>query len=152
MRDVPFLEAVRTSQRTQIFYEAPHRLVETLKDVVEILGADRRVVVGREVTKLHEEFLRGHAGDVLAALEKRDEVKGEITLLIAKAEENPAPRPPRRNGIAKRVRELMNTDDVGREERAEAGGKRVWPFQERSLSRMAAHQVAAYRAWRSSRP
>ncbi len=81
------LEAIRTSPRTQVFYEAPHRVVETLADVVEILGSVRHVVVAREVTKLHEEFLRGRAGEVLEALKSRDGVKGEITLLIGKAEE-----------------------------------------------------------------
>jgi 16S rRNA (cytidine1402-2'-O)-methyltransferase len=80
------LEAIRVSPRTQLFYEAPHRIVEALADVVETLGKDRHVVIAREVTKLHEEFLRGRAGDVLDALKLRDGVKGEITLLIGKAE------------------------------------------------------------------
>src|SRR5580692_6367446 len=62
------LEAVRTSPRTQVFYEAPHRIVETLADVVEVLGDTRHVVIAREVTKLHEEFLRGRAGEVLQTL------------------------------------------------------------------------------------
>jgi len=82
------LEAIRDSPRTQVFYEAPHRIVESLADVVEVLGADRPVVVAREVTKLHEEFLRGRAGEVLETLKARDAVKGEITLLIGKAEED----------------------------------------------------------------
>src|SRR5437660_9843351 len=81
------LEAVRSSPRTQVFYEAPHRVVETLSDVVEVLGVARHVVVAREVTKVHEEFLRGRAGEVLGTLKARDGVKGEITLLIGKAEE-----------------------------------------------------------------
>jgi 16S rRNA (cytidine1402-2'-O)-methyltransferase len=81
------LESVRDSPRTQVFYEAPHRVKETLNDMVEVLGAARRVVVAREVTKLHEEFLRGNAGDLLETLKSRGEVKGEITLLIGKAEE-----------------------------------------------------------------
>src|SRR5580700_2159041 len=81
------LEAIKTSPRTQVFYEAPHRIVETLVDVVEVLGNDRQVVIAREVTKLHEEFLRGRAGEVLETLTARDGVKGEITLLIGKAEE-----------------------------------------------------------------
>ncbi|MGA9391418.1 MAG: 16S rRNA (cytidine(1402)-2'-O)-methyltransferase [Candidatus Sulfotelmatobacter sp.] len=81
------LEAVKTSPRTQVFYEAPHRVVETLTDVVEVLGDVRHVVVAREVTKLHEEFLRGRAGEVLETLKSRDGVKGEITLLIGKADE-----------------------------------------------------------------
>ena len=81
------LEAVKSSPRTQVFYEAPHRIVETLTDVVEVLGEARHVVVAREVTKLHEEFLRGRAGEVLDNLKARETVKGEITLLIGKAEE-----------------------------------------------------------------
>src|SRR6201984_971406 len=62
------LESVRESPRTQVFYEAPHRLLETLADVSEVLGEARHVVVAREVTKLHEEFLRGRADEVLAQL------------------------------------------------------------------------------------
>jgi 16S rRNA (cytidine1402-2'-O)-methyltransferase len=84
------LEGIKNSPRTQVFYEAPHRVVEALEDVVEVLGAGRNVVVAREVTKLHEEFLRGRAGEVLENLKARDVVKGEITLLIGKAEESDA--------------------------------------------------------------
>jgi 16S rRNA (cytidine1402-2'-O)-methyltransferase len=81
------LEAVKTSPRTQVFYETPHRILDALADVVEVLGRDRHVVIAREVTKLHEEFLRGRAGEILETLQARDGVKGEITLLIGKAEE-----------------------------------------------------------------
>jgi 16S rRNA (cytidine1402-2'-O)-methyltransferase len=81
------LEAIRSSPRPQVFYEAPHRIVETLTDVVEVMGESRHVVVAREVTKLHEEFLRGRAGEIFEALKARDGVKGEITLLIGKADE-----------------------------------------------------------------
>ncbi len=81
------LEAIRSSPRTQVFYEAPHRIVDALTDVCEVLGNARHVVIAREVTKLHEEFLRGRAGEVLETLKARDGVKGEITLLIGKAEE-----------------------------------------------------------------
>jgi 16S rRNA (cytidine1402-2'-O)-methyltransferase len=81
------LESVKASPRTQVFYEAPHRVKEAVEDVVEILGADRQLVIAREVTKIHEEFLRGRAGDVLEILKARGDIKGEITLLIGKAEE-----------------------------------------------------------------
>src|ERR1019366_7030685 len=84
------LESVKDSPRTQVFYEAPHRLLETLADVVEVLGNDRHVVVAREVTKLHEEFLRGRTKEILDQLKAREAVKGEITLLIGKAEEGDA--------------------------------------------------------------
>ena len=84
------LETIKHSPRTQVFYEAPHRIVETLEDVIEVLGSGRHVVVAREVTKLHEEFLRGRASEVLETLKAREVVKGEITLLIGKAEEKDA--------------------------------------------------------------
>jgi len=80
------LEDIRESPRTQVFYEAPHRVKEALEDIVEILGRQRHVVIAREVSKIHEEFLRGHAGDVLETLKARGDVKGEITLLIGKME------------------------------------------------------------------
>jgi 16S rRNA (cytidine1402-2'-O)-methyltransferase len=81
------LESVKDSPRTQVFYEAPHRVKEAVEDVVEILGAERQLVIAREVTKIHEEFLRGRAGEILKILNARGDIKGEITLLIGKAEE-----------------------------------------------------------------
>ena len=105
------LESIRDSGRTQIFYEAPHRIVEALQDVVELLGTDRHVVVAREVTKLHEEFLRGHAEAVLATLKKRGEVKGEITLLIGKAEGAAQAQGDKKN-VGVRVRELMQVESL----------------------------------------
>ena len=81
------LESIQGSPRTQVFYEAPHRVKEAVEDIVQILGAERHIVIAREVTKIHEEFLRGRASEVLQALNVRAEIKGEITLLIGKAEE-----------------------------------------------------------------
>jgi len=81
------LESIKASPRTQVFYEAPHRVKEAVKDVVEILGGERELVIAREVTKIHEEFLRGRAGEILATLNARGDIKGEITLLIGKADE-----------------------------------------------------------------
>ncbi|MBV8050313.1 MAG: 16S rRNA (cytidine(1402)-2'-O)-methyltransferase [Acidobacteriaceae bacterium] len=85
------LETIRDSPRTQVFYEAPHRIKETLADVAEVLGPDRHVVIAREVTKRHEEFLRGQADQALQELKTRGELKGEITLLIGKAENSGHP-------------------------------------------------------------
>jgi 16S rRNA (cytidine1402-2'-O)-methyltransferase len=81
------LESIQGSPRTQVFYEAPHRVKEAVEDIVEVLGAERHIVIAREVTKIHEEFLRGRASEVLQTLNARAEVKGEITLLIGKVEE-----------------------------------------------------------------
>jgi 16S rRNA (cytidine1402-2'-O)-methyltransferase len=80
------IESIRESDRTQVFYEAPHRVIEALEDIVEILGGQRQVVIAREVTKMHEEFLRGHAAQILQTLQERGDIKGEITLLIGKME------------------------------------------------------------------
>jgi 16S rRNA (cytidine1402-2'-O)-methyltransferase len=106
------LESVRESPRTQVFYEAPHRLLETLGDVVEVLGEDRHVVVAREVTKLHEEFLRGRAKDVLEQLKARGEVKGEITLLIAKPESSELRAASSELSVAQRVKQIMSKEKV----------------------------------------
>lgn len=81
------LHTIRSSQQTEIFYEAPHRLKEAIEDIVAELGASRPTVVARELTKIHEEFLRGPAAQILVELNSRGEIKGEITLLIGKAEE-----------------------------------------------------------------
>jgi 16S rRNA (cytidine1402-2'-O)-methyltransferase len=106
------LEQVRNSPRTQVFYEAPHRIVETLEDIVAVLGGSRQVVIAREVTKLHEEFLRGRADDVLAQLRARDSVKGEITLMIARAPEVLEDVAPEKKTIAARVRELQQSEKL----------------------------------------
>jgi 16S rRNA (cytidine1402-2'-O)-methyltransferase len=78
------LEALAEEQATLIFYEAPHRLLEALEAVEQALG-ERPVVVARELTKIHEEFVRGTAAEVRAQLAARELVRGEITLLIGKA-------------------------------------------------------------------
>ena len=74
------LDALKVEPRTLIFYEAPHRVVETLADATEILGP-RPAVIAREVTKIHEEFLRGPLAELLESARKRAP-RGEITLLI----------------------------------------------------------------------
>jgi 16S rRNA (cytidine1402-2'-O)-methyltransferase len=79
------LEELADETCTLIFYETPHRILDALEDVEAALGA-RPVVVARELTKLHEEFLRGTAAEIRAQLAARPSVKGEITLLIGKGE------------------------------------------------------------------
>jgi 16S rRNA (cytidine1402-2'-O)-methyltransferase len=107
------LEQLRDSPRTQVFYEAPHRIVETLADIVAVMGGSRHVVIAREVTKLHEEFLRGRADELLEQLKARDGVKGEITLMIARAPEVMADvAPEKKKNIATRVRELQSAEKL----------------------------------------
>ena len=84
------LEQMRNAQHTIIVYEAPHRIREAIEDIVHTLGSDRPVVIARELTKMHEEFIRGTANEVLKQIAER-ELKGEITLLIGKAESKQVP-------------------------------------------------------------
>jgi 16S rRNA (cytidine1402-2'-O)-methyltransferase len=67
---------------TLVLYEAPHRIVETLADVERVWGAECRVVLARELTKLHEEFLRGTVSAVRTTLRERQSVRGEMVLLV----------------------------------------------------------------------
>jgi 16S rRNA (cytidine1402-2'-O)-methyltransferase len=89
------LQLLKSATKTLVFYEAPHRLVEMLDDVREVLG-DRPVAIAREVTKVHEEFLRGPVSEVLERLRSRP-VKGEITVVVGLPEgpvrRSPASRP-----------------------------------------------------------
>lgn len=75
-------ESAGDSAQTLIFYEAPHRILETLADIEAVWGAGCRVVVARELTKLHEEFLRGTVAEVRSSLATRERIRGEITLLV----------------------------------------------------------------------
>lgn len=67
---------------TLVFYEAPHRILEMLEDVTAVWGGATRAVVARELTKLHEEFLRGSAAEVRASLAARDRIRGEMVVLV----------------------------------------------------------------------
>ena len=129
------LEAVKGSSRTQVFYEAPHRIVEALEDVVELLGESRHVVVAREVTKIHEEFLRGRVGEVLTNLKARDAVKGEITLLIGKAEEDDVGTATiGRPSVRQRTEQIMAAENIDEK----AALKRV--AKERGISKSEAYR------------
>lgn len=67
---------------TLVLYEAPHRILETLTDVEHVWGAECKVVLARELTKLHEEFLRGTVRQVRTQLVARDRIRGEMVLLV----------------------------------------------------------------------
>jgi 16S rRNA (cytidine1402-2'-O)-methyltransferase len=70
---------------TLIFYEAPHRLEATLKNIYEFFG-DREAVLARELTKIHEEFIRGSLAEIISRI-KKNTLKGEFTILVAGATE-----------------------------------------------------------------
>lgn len=79
------LQSLSDEAATVVAYESPHRILESLSDMAEIFGT-RPLVLGRELTKMHEEFLRGSASTILAELKHRGSVKGEITLVIGRGE------------------------------------------------------------------
>jgi 16S rRNA (cytidine1402-2'-O)-methyltransferase len=81
LRQQPHAPA-HASGRTLIFYEAPHRILETLADLEAVWGAGLRVALARELTKIHEEFLRGTVAEVRRDLAGRDRIRGEITLVV----------------------------------------------------------------------
>jgi len=110
------LALIKDSPATEIYYEAPHRLLGALEDIVEVLGAHRRVVVARELTKMHEEFVRGAAHEVLEDFQQRPEVLGEITLLLGKHEEQSAVPMVVKKTVRQRVRELMKSEELDERE------------------------------------
>jgi 16S rRNA (cytidine1402-2'-O)-methyltransferase len=128
------LESIRMTDYTQIFYEAPHRIVEALQDVIEILGAERKVVIARELTKIHEEFLRGDAASILATLTARDSVKGEMVLIIGRGDPDAASKLVA--SIYERTKQIMNEEKLDEK----SALKRV--AKERRISKS-----EAYREW-----
>ncbi|HLY41582.1 MAG TPA: 16S rRNA (cytidine(1402)-2'-O)-methyltransferase [Terracidiphilus sp.] len=89
----------RISAQTLIFYEAPHRIVATLADLESVWSPDLRIVLARELTKLHEEFLRGTVAEIRKEIAARDRVRGEFVLLIEAPASTGAP------GLASETRE-----------------------------------------------
>ena len=81
------IEALRDEQRTMVFYESPYRLLKTLKQFVDTFGADRQVSVAREISKVHEESVRGTLEDVVAHFTECAP-KGEIVIVLAGCSSN----------------------------------------------------------------
>jgi 16S rRNA (cytidine1402-2'-O)-methyltransferase len=128
-----FLERLRDEPATVIAYESPHRILEALTDMSRLLGT-RRVTLARELTKIHEEFLRGTAAEIHAELAKRPAIKGEITLLIARAEE----REPVEDPLAELDR-LQQLEGLSRMEAIKVIAKRLG-LPKREIYRLAAEQ------------
>ena len=99
------LDSLRTEKRTMIFYEAPHKLMNTLEDMAQVFGEDRPISFCRELTKLHEQVLRTTLGQAIPYYTENPP-KGEFVLVVAGApeEEKAAPSP---TDAAARVQELM---------------------------------------------
>jgi 16S rRNA (cytidine1402-2'-O)-methyltransferase len=104
------LEQLPRNETTHIFYETPHRILEALADVEAIFGPAQHLVIARELTKLHEEFLRGPVADLRTQLAARPVIRGEIVLMLAPAaaEDTPTKRP----SIAVEVTALMKSSSI----------------------------------------
>jgi 16S rRNA (cytidine1402-2'-O)-methyltransferase len=133
------LEEIRLSSETEVFYEAPHRVAETLQDIVEVLGASRPVVIAREITKLHEEFLRGSAEEILQRLQKK-EVRGEITLLIGRATDETKSVTSATQTLGQRMAELISSQNLEEKDALKLVAK------ERHISKS-----EAYRQWQQTK-
>jgi len=81
------LQVLAGESRTMVFYESPKRILTLLKEIINVMG-DRYGVLSREMTKLHEEFIRGFLSEILSSLDARPAIKGECTLLITGCEES----------------------------------------------------------------
>jgi 16S rRNA (cytidine1402-2'-O)-methyltransferase len=109
----------RESAETLIFYEAPHRIADTLADLESVFGPALRVVAARELTKLHEEFLRGTVAEVRRNLSARDRIRGEFTLLIEAPVRNlgaPNLDSQARESISAKVDRLKSESDLDEKE------------------------------------
>ena len=129
------LQELRDGRYTMVFYETPHRLQESLDDVREILG-DRRMVLAREVTKLHEEFLRGRISEVIGEVSRR-EIRGEMTLVIEGcSDSNATSEEALRDEIDKLKGEGMRVKEI-----AEIVGEK-YGYSKREIYRLAIQQTA----------
>jgi 16S rRNA (cytidine1402-2'-O)-methyltransferase len=104
------LEQIPRDNATHIFYEAPHRIVDTLADIEATFGAAQRIVLARELTKLHEEFLRGPVNELRAQLAARATIRGEFVLLFAPAVTDE--QVPQSLSIAAEVTALMRSENL----------------------------------------
>ncbi len=101
----------RAAAQTLIFYEAPHRILETLADLESVWGPALHAVAARELTKLHEEFLRGPVADIRNDLAARDRIRGEFVLLVEAppaSQAAPATATASHETLAARVARLQN--------------------------------------------
>jgi len=105
------LESLASVPETLVFYEAPHRIADMLHDVENVFGPDRRIVIARELTKVHEEFVRGSVSEVLAEFGRRDAAKGEMTVIVAGKSKIQQAQSPKRN-LVERIHELMTSESL----------------------------------------
>jgi 16S rRNA (cytidine1402-2'-O)-methyltransferase len=97
---------------TVVLYESPHRILETLSDIESVFGSDSRIVLARELTKLHEEFLRGSVSEVREQLAARDRMRGEMVLLIDAQPRSEAGAAANTASLRQRIAELQTSEGL----------------------------------------
>jgi 16S rRNA (cytidine1402-2'-O)-methyltransferase len=98
--------------RTLIFYEAPHRILETLADLEAVFGSQLRVVLARELTKLHEEFVRSSVAEARTTLSQRERIRGEFTLLVEAPARSQTEATPVNESLVNRLARLQTELDI----------------------------------------
>ena len=126
------LEELKGQQATLVFYEAPHRIRETLNDALEIFG-NRQAALARELTKLHEQFIRGDLSEIVAHFDAH-EPRGEMVLVIAGSADDNLP-PVEFNSVTEQVEQLMNEAGLDRNDAIKQAAK------SRGLSKRDAYQL-----------
>ncbi|MGA8143618.1 MAG: 16S rRNA (cytidine(1402)-2'-O)-methyltransferase [Candidatus Acidiferrales bacterium] len=132
------LRALAAEGRTIVLYEAPHRLLETLEDSLEILG-NRPAVVAREVTKLYEEFLRGRIETLLEDVRKKAP-RGEITLLIGPPDGETAHADAAENSAAAALPLARRVEEIALERGVDKKAALKVAARERGLTRREAYK------------
>jgi 16S rRNA (cytidine1402-2'-O)-methyltransferase len=136
------LEGLTRAEAVQIFYEAPHRILDTLADIETVFGGSQHVVLARELTKLHEEFLRGPVGEMRSQLAARPSVRGEMVLMMKLPLEQTLPENTKAS-LGDEVSALMKTEGISKKDALKRvarqrgmGKSEAYRELQRSLSRL----------------
>lgn len=104
-----FLRRLRSYDLTSIMYTTPHRVLEVLEAVEEVFGTECRVCIGRELTKMHEEYLRGTVRQVFDSLRDREKLQGEFVLVVGRPVDEKV-KGPDWSAIDAKISELLDSD------------------------------------------
>lgn len=136
------LEELRTVPATLVFYEAPHRIAATLRDACDVLG-NRAAVIARELTKLHEEFLRGTLSELAEAFERNENSRGEMVLLIGGPQTSGSGDPGEPLTASGKLTELVS--------RFESEGLETKPALKKAARELGLKRDEAYRLWEAQK-
>jgi len=128
------LEKLRAIDATLVFYEAPHRLLATLTDMSAILGS-RPACLARELTKMHEEWMRGTLAELLEIMSARPKIRGEITLAVGPGPDEPQ-EPALAGSIEEAVKDEVRKTGVSHKEALRAVARRLGISRKEAYKRL----------------